>query len=140
MYKKAQYVCDQAERYRAKITQTLNPYVGMYEEYYPQPKHTPRCYFSVHNMEAIVLQLFTPKLPVRTYYDEKSGVIRMRRMPKEIMVPKEFLPLPKEFLSPAKDDVVDGASVIVEENQPRTAVDVSDKQEEQTREDFEPYT
>lgn len=120
-------VCAKTERQREKITNVLNPFVHSFSMYFTQPKRIPKVWYDIHNLETIVQQLFTPKLKVRMHFDVKQNELRMSRMPSIDTERKEFIPLPKEYLTvgPGKNGgTVDGASLIMENNHPETAIDV----------------
>lgn len=120
------------ERQREKITKVLNPYVGAYARYFAQPKRIPKVWYDIYNLETVVQQLFTPKLRTRSHYDETNHMIRMSRMPITDSEQKVFKPLTKEYLSSKygddDDETVDGASIIMENNHPDTAIEIQTKQ------------
>lgn len=147
-------VCAHTERYRSKITLALNPYLKKSRDFYPQPVQIPKLWYDMHNLETIVLQLFVPKLDVRTFYDENDNEIHMKITKDADIDRKMFIPLPKEYLltsnlnaNNTKDDsnnnkTIDGASLIVEENHPKTAIQLLSpgKSTDQPTEKFEPAT
>lgn len=133
-YNKTHRVCGRAERYRHKITTILNPYVTMYSKDFAQPKRTPKVWYDIHNLETVVQQLFTPKLRVHTYYDAVTHELRMSRLSIESFERKEFISLSKDYLNSKYGDgdddgeTIDGASMIMENNNPDTAIGVQIKQ------------
>lgn len=126
-------VCGRAERHRHKITTLLNPFLEFHLKDFAQPKRIPKVWYDIHNLETVILQLFTPLLRVRTYYDHDTHALRMSRMPVENMERKEFIPLSKEYLNDkygdehGNDGTIDGASMIMENNHPDTNIDVQQK-------------
>lgn len=62
--------------------------------YWPQPKLIPRVWYKIYNVERIVMQLFTPKMPLLSYLDVKENVIRIKRKPEVDMVSGMLIPLP----------------------------------------------
>lgn len=133
-YNRTHRVCGRAERYRHKITTTLNPYLTMYTKDFAQPKRTPKVWFDIHNLETVIQQLFTPKLRVHTYYDSVTHELHMSRLPTEKSERKEFIPLTKDYLTSkygeGDDDgeTIDGASIIMENNHPDTTISGQIKQ------------
>lgn len=101
-------VCIKAERYRERITRTLNPYVETASIYYPQPERVPKLWYDMHNLETVVQQLFTPKLRTRIHFDETTHQLKMHRGFVTETKPKRFLPLPiyilKEYLKVYQND------------------------------------
>lgn len=142
-------VCNRAESKRNQITSILNPYLGWNSQFYAQPRNVPQVWYDMHNLEVIILQLFTPKLTVKTFYDANEKVLRMRPRSTLDLTRKQFIPLPIEFTSPSvtiqtsDDGTIDGSKLIMEENHPKTAVDLAtkDKPDEKSNNNpFEPLT
>lgn len=120
-------VCGRAESKRDEITTILTPFAKQSVEFYAQPARIPKCWYDLHNLEVIILQLFTPKMTTRTYFDENEQVLRMRPRAKLDLTHKRFIALPNDYVSPAskpnEEPTIDGSSLIVENNQPKTAIE-----------------
>lgn len=121
-------ICGRTESKRDEITTILTPFVKQSKEFYAQPARIPKCWYDVHNCECIILQLFTPKMTTKTYFDENERVLRMRPRAKLDMNRKRFIALPDEYVSPASNSneqpTIDGSSLIVENNRPKTAINI----------------
>lgn len=135
-------MCARAERHRERITTVLNPFLETYSSYFAQPKRVPKLWYDIHNLETIIQQLFTPKLRVRTHYDEKNHELRMSRLSNYDSNRKEFLPLPENYLNDIDDGTIDGANIIMEYNHPDTkAIETQIKHADQfNRNVLEQYT
>lgn len=106
----------------------------MYSKDFAQPKRIPKVWYDIHNLETVIQQLFTPKLRVHTYYDAVTHELRMSRYSIENSERKEFIALTKDYLNSKYGDgsddgeTIDGASMIMENNHPDTAIGVQTKQ------------
>lgn len=115
-------ICAQTERKREQITLALNPYVEQPIAWFTQPKRVPKSWYDMYNLETVVQQLFTPKLRMRTEFDETLNQLRMHRMFVSITERKRFIPLPMDYIH--DDLTVDGASIVSESNHPDTEIEV----------------
>lgn len=140
-------VCGRAESKRDEITTILTPFAKQNIGFYAQPARIPKCWYDMHNLEVIILQLFTPKMTTKTYFDENERVLRMRPRAKLCLTHKQFIALPAGYVSPAskpnEEPTVDGSSQIIENNRPKTAVEIlnENKLDSQLKNNvFEQYT
>lgn len=92
-------VCVQAEKHREKITQIFNPSIQKTAVYFTQPKRVPKLWYDMHNLETVVQQLFTPKLRIRTHFDETTNQLTMYRMFVTDSTPKRFISLPTDYIN-----------------------------------------
>lgn len=145
-YVKMHRVCNRAETERDRITTVLNPFIERSKEFYAQPARVPKCWYDMHNLEVIIMQFFTPKMTVKTYFDENAHVLRMRPRSTLDLTRKQFIKLPDEFISSVKhtnaDETIDGSSLIMEENHPKTAVELltKDNIDDKINNILEPFT
>lgn len=140
-YRKMHYAVTKMEECREKMNEYIkngsdtnseespvpfNPFIvakGTENPYnWPQPICIPRIWYKVFNIETIVLQLFTPKLPVLSYLDDDVHLIRMRKVAEVMMVPRMLIPIPNKNENEKTCNVVQDISVTI------NAVDKDDRE------------
>lgn len=123
-------VCAETERHREKLTLAMKPQLHRIQAFFAQPSFTPSLWYNLHNLETVVQQLFTPKLRVRTFYDDKTKTLKMHRMFAPDITRKRFLPLPTGFPydgSQKNDETINTAIQTVQKNPSTTEIDMPQK-------------
>lgn len=112
-YEKFKPFVTATEKYRAKLltwdTETSKniPYTSPFSYYWPEQNPLPESWYLVYNLETIMLQLFTPKPAILTFFDDETKKLHIFRKATVPFNPRGFIPLPENSSAFAESKPLD---------------------------------